>query len=218
VSDRDALTADSTTRCDWAVGAWLVPYHDEEWGVPVHSDRHHFELLSLEAAQAGLSWLSVLKRREAYRTAFAGFDPSEVARFGARRVEALLADSAIIRNRMKITSTVSNARAFLRVQEEVGSFDAYLWSFVGGAPIVNRWTTAAEVPAATELSAALSADLRRRGFRFVGPTIVYSHLQAAGLVMDHLTRCHRFEQLATAGATSGHSAGPDRRRPGRPRR
>lgn len=164
--------------------------------MPVHSDRHHFELLTLEAAQAGLSWLTVLKRREGYRKAFAGFDPAEVARFGPRRIEALLADPAIIRNRMKITSTVSNAGAFLRVQETLGSFDRYLWSFVDGVPLVNRWKDPGEVPCATPLSEALSADLRHRGFRFVGPVIVYSHLQAAGLVIDHLTRCHRYRPLA----------------------
>jgi DNA-3-methyladenine glycosylase I len=189
-------TDDGRRRCAWAAGPWLAPYHDEEWGVPVHDDRRHFEYLTLEAAQAGLSWLTVLKRRDGYRRAFAGFDPARVARFRPARVEALLADPGIIRNRAKVEATVANAAAFLAVQEEQGSFDRYLWGFVDGAPVVNRWRSVDRLPASTPLSEAVSADLRRRGFRFVGPTVVYAHLQAAGLVMDHLTTCFRHEDLA----------------------
>jgi DNA-3-methyladenine glycosylase I len=183
-------------RCAWANGPWLEPYHDEEWGVPVHDDRTHFEFLTLEGAQAGLSWLTILKRRDGYRRAFAGFDPAKVARFTSTRVERLLADPGIIRNRAKVTSAVSNAAAFLAVQEELGSFDDYLWGFVDGAPVVNRWRRIEQIPATTELSETVSADLRRRGFRFCGPTVCYSHLQATGLVMDHVTGCFRYPQLA----------------------
>lgn len=164
--------------------------------MPVHEDRRHFEHLVLEGAQAGLSWLTVLKRREGYRRAFAGFDPAAVARFGPRRVDALLGNPGIIRNRSKVESAVANAAAFLAVAEEHGSFDAYLWAFVGGRPLVNRWHRKSDVPASTPLSNALSADLRRRGFRYVGPTVCYAHLQATGLVMDHLTTCHRHAELA----------------------
>ncbi len=192
-------TDDGRSRCAWARGPWLAPYHDEEWGVAVHDDRAHFEHLTLEAAQAGLSWLTVLKRREGYHRAFAGFDPAKVARFGARRVEALLADPGIIRNRRKVEATVANAAAFLAVQEEHGSFDDYLWRFVDGTPVVNRWRRVDQVPASTPLSEAVSTDLRRRGFRFVGPTVVYAHLQSAGLVVDHLTTCFRYPELAGVG-------------------
>lgn len=187
---------DGLARCDWATGPWLAPYHDQEWGVPVHDDHRHFEFLVLEGAQAGLSWLTILRRRPGYRRAFADFDPQAVARFGPRRIEALMGDPAIIRNRAKINSVVTNAAAFVTVQEERGSFDAYLWEFVGGRPIVNRWASVGEVPATSPESEALSADLRRRGFRFVGPTVCYAHLQATGLVMDHLTGCHRYRALA----------------------
>lgn len=189
-------TGDGRPRCAWATGPWLVPYHDEEWGVPVHGDRHLFELLTLESAQAGLSWLTVLKRREGYRRAFAGFDPAKVARFRPARVEALLQDPRIVRNRAKVEATVANAAAFLRVQEELGSFDHYLWAFVDGTPVVNRWPAGGRLPASTPLSEAVGADLRQRGFRFVGPTVVYAYLQAAGLVMDHLTTCFRHHELA----------------------
>ncbi|HVB13695.1 MAG TPA: DNA-3-methyladenine glycosylase I [Candidatus Dormibacteraeota bacterium] len=187
---------DGRRRCPWATGPWLTPYHDSEWGVPVHDDRRHFELLVLEGAQAGLSWLTVLRRREGYRRAFADFEPEEVARFDSRRVLALLADPGIIRNRQKVQSAVGNAAALLTVQAEQGSFDNYIWRFVGGGQLVNRWTSPDQVPAHTPLAAALSADLRRRGFSFVGPTVCYSYLQAAGLVLDHLTGCFRFEELA----------------------
>ncbi len=186
---------DGRRRCDWATGPWLVPYHDTEWGVPVHDDRRHFEFLVLEGAQAGLSWLTILKRRDGYRRAFADFDPAVVARYTPAKVERLLADPGIIRNRAKVAATVGNARAFLEVQAAEGSFDAYLWSFTGGATVVNRWRRSAQIPAFTAVSEALSADLRRRGFRFVGPTVCYAHLQAAGLVNDHLTGCFRYPEL-----------------------
>lgn len=187
---------DSRSRCHWATGPWLIPYHDSEWGVPVHDERRHLELLVLEGAQAGLSWLTVLRRRDGYRRAFADFDPTLVAGFDAHRVETLLTDPGIIRHRQKVESAVGNAAALLRVQAEVGSFDAYIWGFVGGGPVVHRWTSREQVPATTALAVAVSADLRARGFRFVGPTVCYSYLQAAGLVLDHLTSCFRFEDLA----------------------
>ncbi|MGH9110088.1 MAG: DNA-3-methyladenine glycosylase I [Acidimicrobiales bacterium] len=171
----------------------MAPYHDEEWGVPVHDDRRHFEHLALEGAQAGLSWLTVLKRRDAYRRAFCGFDPEVVARFGSDRVEALLGDPGIIRNRRKIESVVANAAAVVAVQEERGSFSDYLWEFVGGTPVVNEWKDMSELPASTPLSEAVCADLRRRGFRFVGPTVCYAHLQATGLVIDHVVSCFRHQ-------------------------
>jgi len=177
----------------------MQAYHDAEWGVPVHDDRTHFEFLVLEGAQAGLSWATVLKRREGYREAFAGFDPQKVARFTPGRVEKLLADPGIIRNRAKVAATVANARAFLAVQDEAGSFDAYIWGFVDGQPKVNRWRRIEQLPATSAESEALSKDLRRRGFRFVGPTIVYAHLQAAGLVNDHLVGCFRHGELTGRG-------------------
>ena len=177
----------------------MEAYHDAEWGVPVHDDRTHFEFLVLEGAQAGLSWATVLKRREGYREAFAGFDPQKVARFTPGRVEKLLADPGIIRNRAKVAATVANARAFLAVQDEAGSFDAYIWGFVDGQPKVNRWRRIEQLPATSAESEALSKDLRRRGFRFVGPTIVYAHLQAAGLVNDHLVGCFRHAELTGRG-------------------
>jgi len=186
---------DRRSRCDWATGEWLRPYHDTEWGVALHDDAGHFEFLVLEGAQAGLSWLTILKRRDGYRRAFCDFDPSKVARFTPARIEKLLSDPGIIRNRAKVTSTVSNAQVFLEIQDEHGSFDAYLWDFVGGAPLVNRWRTIDKLPASTPLSETLSKDLRRRGMRFVGPTVCYSHLQAAGLVLDHLTTCFRYSEL-----------------------
>jgi DNA-3-methyladenine glycosylase I len=177
----------------------MGPYHDIEWGFPVHDDRRHFELLVLEGAQAGLSWLTILKRREGYRRAFSGFDPVKVARYSERKVEALLEDTDIIRNRQKVVSAVGNAAALLRVQEEAGSFDAYVWEFVGGTQVVNHWKALRQVPASTPLSEALSRDLRQRGFRFVGPTICYSYLQSAGLVNDHLIGCFRYPEALAAG-------------------
>jgi len=188
-------------RCPWATGPWLTTYHDVEWGVPVHDDHRHFELLTLEGAQAGLSWLTVLKRRDSYRHAFAHFDPAQVASFDSHRVESLLSDPGIIRHRQKVESTVGNAAALLRIEDEMGSFDNYIWGFVGGRSLVNGWTSPVDVPATSPLAATVGADLRSRGFRFVGPTICYSYLQAAGLVMDHLTSCFRFTYLAGDGAT-----------------
>lgn len=167
-----------------------------EWGVPVHSDVRHLELLVLEGAQAGLSWLTVLRRRAGYRDAFADFDPNVLAGFGPERVEAILADPGVIRHRLKIQSAVSNAQAFVRIQAGAGSFDDYIWGMVGGRPLVNRWRSAEEVPATSDLARTVSADLVRRGFRFVGPTICYAYLQAAGMVMDHLTSCFRSRELA----------------------
>ena len=176
-------------RCAWARTAWSIPYHDTEWGKPLHDDRTLFELLTLEGAQAGLSWETILRKRDRYRSAFDGFDPARVARYDARKREALLADAGIVRNRLKIESTISNAAAFLAVQDAFGSFDAYWWSLVDGKPIVNRPRTMAGVPAQTPLAERISADLKKRGFRFVGPTIVYSFMQATGVVNDHLAAC-----------------------------
>jgi DNA-3-methyladenine glycosylase I len=181
------------TRCAWANGGPLeIEYHDREWGVPSRDDRHLFEMLILEGAQAGLSWSTILRKREAYRKAFAGFDPARVARFDARRRAALMRDPGIVRNRLKIDASVTNARQVLAVQEEHGSLAAYLWQFVGGRPIVNRWTTRDRVPAETAESRALSKALLQRGFRFVGPTICYAFMQATGMVNDHVTTCFRY--------------------------
>jgi DNA-3-methyladenine glycosylase I len=173
-----------------------VAYHDSEWGVPVHDDRTLFEFLVLEGAQAGLSWITVLRKRPAYRKAFAGFDPARVARFTPRKIASLLADPGIIRNRLKIESAVRNARAFLEVQEEFGSFDAYQWRFVDGRPKVNRRRRDGDVPPRTPVSDAFSRDLKQRGFSFVGSTIMYAHMQAVGMVNDHLVRCFRHAQLS----------------------
>ncbi|HYF39172.1 MAG TPA: DNA-3-methyladenine glycosylase I, partial [Gemmatimonadales bacterium] len=173
----------------------MLEYHDREWGVPVHDDRKHFEFLVLEAAQAGLSWSTVLKKREGYRRAFAEFDPEKVARFTARRMEKLVSNPEIIRNRMKIEAAVRNARAFLRVQEEFGSFDSYCWGFVDGKPKVNRWKVMREIPATSPESDAFSKDLKRRGFNFVGSTIIYAHMQAVGMVNDHLVDCFRYREI-----------------------
>ena len=198
----------SPARCAWAQGQFddYVRYHDEEWGVPVHDDRRHFEFLVLEGAQAGLSWATILRRRPGYRAAFAGFDPEQVARFDEARIEALCADTRIVRNARKIRSAVANARAFLAIQEAFGSFDAYVWRFVGGAPRTNRWPTHADVPANTAESDALSRDLRQRGFSFVGSTIVYSHMQACGLVNDHTLDCFRHAEVAMGGAEASPPA------------
>lgn len=170
-------------------------YHDDEWGAPSHDDRHLFEMLTLEGAQAGLSWSTILRKREGYRTAFAAFDAAAVARFSTDDVERLLADPGIVRNRRKVESTVVNAGRVLAVQEELGSFDAYVWSFVDGEPVVGRWRSLSELPAETDLSRALARDLRRRGFRFVGPTVCYAFMQAVGLVNDHVVDCFRFAQV-----------------------
>jgi DNA-3-methyladenine glycosylase I len=184
-------------RCPWAgTDPLYVRYHDEEWGVPSHDDRHLFEMLILEGAQAGLSWLTILRKREGYRRAFLGFEPERVARMTAARQAKLMEDEGIVRNRAKIASTVDNAKAFLAVQRERGSFDAYLWSFVeGGRPIQHRFESMKQVPAETELAVAMSKDLKKRGFRFVGPTIVYAYLQAIGVVNDHLVACPRWRAV-----------------------
>ncbi len=183
-------------RCPWCEGTPLyVKYHDEEWGVPLHNDKKHFEFLVLEGAQAGLSWLTVLKRRDGYRKAFAGFDPVKVARFGESEIEKLVQDTGIIRNRQKINAAITNARIFLNIQREFGSFDAYLWGFVEGKPVVNKWKNDSEIPATTHLSDAVSKDLKKRGMKFVGSTIIYAHLQAVGVVNDHLVGCFRYEEI-----------------------
>ena len=184
------------TRCDWAGSDPLyVAYHDEEWGVPIHDDRKLFEFLLLEGFQAGLSWLTILRKREAFREAFAGFDPIKVSRFDRRKRERLLRNPAIVRNRLKIEAASKNARAFLTVQKEFKTFDAYLWGFVGGRPRKNRWRRQADLPAKTPESDAMSGDLKKRGFSFVGSTICYAHMQAAGMVNDHLTGCFRYRQV-----------------------
>lgn len=183
-------------RCPWAEAEINHAYHDTEWGVPSHDDRHLFEMLILEGAQAGLSWSTILKKREAYRRAFTGFDPSAVARFDARKQAALLADPGIVRNRLKIAAAVVNARAFLAVQAEFGSFDRYLWAFVGGAPLQPHRRRHGDIPVRTPESDALSADLKRRGFKFVGSTICYAYMQAVGMVNDHLVTCPRHAACA----------------------
>ena len=183
---------DRKTRCGWVTSDPLyIRYHDEEWGVPVHDDRKLFEMLTLEGAQAGLSWITVLRKRETYRAAFADFDPKVVARFDARKEATLMKNEGIVRNRLKIGSTISNAKAFLDVQREDGSFDAYVWSFVGGKPKKNRLKSLKEIPAQTQESEAMSRALKKRGFRFVGPTICYAFMQACGLVEDHVEGCFR---------------------------
>lgn len=196
-------------RCPWPKSDLDIAYHDEEWGVPLRDDTALFELLTLEGAQAGLSWSTILKKREHYRRAFAGFDPVTVARFRPERVERLLGDPGIVRNRLKVESTVSNARAVLKVQKEFGSFDAYVWQFVGGAPLQNARRSLRDVPAQTPESDAMSRDLRGRGFRFVGSTICYAFMQAAGMVNDHLVSCYRHAPLAKSGS-SGASKRPRR--------
>ena len=183
-------------RCGWCgEDALYVAYHDKEWGVPVHDDRRLFEFLILEGAQAGLSWITILRKRENYRQAFAGFDAGKVARFGARDVARLLADPGIVRNRLKVGAAISNAQRFLDVQEAFGSFDAYIWRFVDGRPIINRWKSLKQVPASTQASDALSRDLKQRGFKFVGSTICYAHMQATGMVNDHLVGCFRHGEI-----------------------
>jgi DNA-3-methyladenine glycosylase I len=192
-----------TTRCEWAGSdPAMIAHHDEEWGVPSFDDVHLFELLTLEGAQAGLSWSTILRKRDGYRQAFAGFDAQNVARFGEADVERLLGDPGIVRNRAKIESTIANAKAFLDVEAERGDFASYVWEFVGGEPIVGRWRTLADVPAETEESRALSKDLKRRGFRFVGPTICYAFMQSVGLVNDHVVDCFRYAELTASARPS----------------
>ena len=185
------------TRCPWVNldDPLMRAYHDEEWGTPIHDDRKLFEFIVLEGAQAGLSWATILRRREGYRRAFAGFDPKKIAAFDPNKVEKLLTDTSIIRNRRKIESTITNARAFLAVQKEFGSFDNYMWSFIGGKPIRNKWRSLSQIPVSTSLAKKMSDDLIERGFRFVGPTIWYSHMQAVGMVNDHLVSCFRHSEL-----------------------
>ncbi len=184
-------------RCDWATGQFpeYIKYHDEEWGVPVHDDKTHFEFLTLEGAQAGLSWSTILQRRDGYRRAFVNFDLEQIAEFDDKKIESLLLDKGIIRNRLKVNSVVTNARAFLKVQETHGSFDRYIWSFVGGNPIIKKWNKMSQVPATTKESDALSKDLKKRGFKFVGSTIMYAYMQACGLVNDHTTTCFRYQEI-----------------------
>jgi DNA-3-methyladenine glycosylase I len=192
-------------RCGWVPeeDPLYVAYHDEEWGVPSHDERHLFELLVLEGAQAGLSWSTILRKRDGYRRAFADFEPEAVARFGERDVERLLGDAGIVRNRAKIEAAIANARATLAAREELGGLDSFLWSFVGGKPLVNRWRTVGEIPAETAESKSMSKELKRLGFRFVGPTTCYAFMQATGLVNDHVVDCFRYEELAGTAVRSG---------------
>lgn len=187
------LSRSARRTCEWqyAGSGELIPYHDTEWGVPVRNDQKQFEFLTLESAQAGLSWITIYRKRDAYRRAFADFDPEKVARFTAKRIEKLLQNPGIVRNRLKVAAAVTNARAFLEVQEEFGTFTNYIWRFVDGKPKVNRWKRMDQLPATSKESDALSKDLKQRGFKFVGSTIVYAHMQAAGLVNDHLVHCYR---------------------------
>lgn len=187
------MVTDSKIRCPWCLKfEQYIEYHDKEWGVPVHDDLIHFEFLILEGAQAGLSWSTVLKKREGYRKAFAGFDPQKVSRFTEKKIEKILLDPGIIRNRLKVYAAVNNAKRFLEVQKEFGSFDNYIWSFVKGKPIINKRKSLKEVPATTSESDALSIDMIKRGFKFVGSTVIYAHMQACGLVNDHLVECWRY--------------------------
>ena len=181
-------------RCDWAKNELAIAYHDTEWGVPLHEDRGLFEFLILEGAQAGLSWDTILRKRDNYRAAFDSFDFEKVAAYGDAKCASLLADEGIIRNRLKIASAVGNAKAFLKVRDEFGTFNTYIWAFVGAKPIVNRWTEFGKVPASTDVSDTISKDLKKRGFNFVGTTIMYAYMQATGLVNDHLTTCFRYGQ------------------------
>jgi len=189
-------------RCGWCGDDPLyVAYHDEEWGVPVYDDRTLFEFLILEGAQAGLSWSTILNKREGYRRAFDGFDVAKVAEYDGSTIRALLTDPGIVRNQLKVASTITNAQAFLEVQAERGSFSDYIWSFVDGRPIQNRWRSLAEIPATTPLAATISKDLKKRGFRFVGPTIIYAHMQATGMVNDHLVDCFRYPEIVALSET-----------------
>jgi DNA-3-methyladenine glycosylase I len=197
--------AKAIKRCNWAEGVNLgyIEYHDKEWGVPVFDDRVQFEFLILEGAQAGLSWSTILNKREGYRKNFADFDPEKVARFTKKRIEKILTDPSVVRNRLKVESTVSNAKAFLAVQKEFGSFSKYIWGFVGDKPIQSKIKKDADVPATTPESDALSKDLKKRGFRFVGSTIIYAHMQATGMVNDHVASCFRYKPCAALGRKKG---------------
>ncbi len=184
------------TRCPWGEGDPLyIDYHDKEWGLPLHDDQKLFEMLILEGAQAGLSWITVLRKRESYRQAFDNFNATKIANYDKAKIAELLNNPGIIRNKLKVNASVSNAQAYLKVQEEFGSFDNYIWQFVGGQPIINRWTSMAEIPAETPESRAMSKDLKARGFKFVGPTICYAHMQATGMVNDHVIDCFRYEEV-----------------------
>lgn len=186
-------------RCEWCLGNELyINYHDKEWGVPVHDDCVHFEFLVLESAQAGLSWLTILKRREHYRRLYDGFDAAKVAAYDVQRIERMLQNPGIIRNRKKIESSISNARHFLEIVEEYGSFDNYIWGFTGGKVISNKWRSLSEIPANTPLSDAVSTDLKKRGFRFLGSTIMYAHLQSIGIINDHLVDCFRYKEVGVS--------------------
>jgi DNA-3-methyladenine glycosylase I len=189
------MHSDDRPRCAWIADELMLQYHDDEWGVPVHDDRLIFEFLVLEGAQAGLSWATILRKRENYRVAFDNFEPERVARYDARKVAKLLADPGIVRNRLKVRSAVTNAQAFLKVKAEFGTFDRYIWRFVGGKPRVNRWRSLKELPASTPESDAMSRDLRQRGFKFVGSTICYAHMQATGMANDHVVTCYRHKEL-----------------------
>jgi DNA-3-methyladenine glycosylase I len=193
-------TMKAIKRCGWSgTDPLMIEYHDREWGLPVHDDRRHFEFLVLEAAQAGLSWSIVLKKREGYRRAFSQFDPEKVARYTEKRIQKLTLDPAIIRNRMKIEAAVRNAKQFVAIQEEFGSFDRYCWQFVDGRPKVNRWKEMGQIPATSPESDTFSKDLKRRGFSFVGSTVIYAHMQAVGMVNDHLVDCFRYRETQTNG-------------------
>ena len=190
------MASKTKRRCEWGtVSQIYIDYHDNEWGVPIHDDRTLFEFLILEGAQAGLSWETVLKKRENYRKAFSNFDPVKVSRYSDKKVEALMGNKGIIRNRLKITSAINNAKRFLEVRKEFGSFDTYIWQFVNGKPITNRFKSIQEIPATTKESDAMSKDLKKRGFTFVGPTICYAHMQATGMVNDHIVGCFRYKEI-----------------------
>ena len=191
---------DDRPRCAWlGDNPLMLAYHDEEWGVPLHDDRRHFEFLVLDGFQAGLSWAIILKKREGFRKAFSGFDPEKVARYNKRTVERLLKDEGIVRNRMKVEAAIGNAKAFLKLQDELGSFDEFIWQFVGGETKQNRWRTLKQLPAKTKESDAMSKALKQRGFRFVGSTICYAYMQAAGMVNDHIVKCFRYRELGGKG-------------------
>ena len=192
------MTNSEPKRCDWCISGndLYIEYHDDEWGVPVHDDQKQFEFLILEGAQAGLSWSTILNKRDGYRRCFAGFDPKKVARFSEKKIAKILEDPGIVRNRLKVNSAVTNAKAFLEVQDEFGCFDDYIWRFVDGQPIQNKWKKNGQVPATSKESDALSKDLKKRGFKFVGSTIIYAHMQATGMVNDHLVDCFRYRQCA----------------------
>jgi DNA-3-methyladenine glycosylase I len=193
-------------RCEWCGDSELyVKYHDTEWGVPVFDDRKQFEFLVLESAQAGLSWITILKKRENYRKAYDGFDPRKVARYGEKKKAELLADPGIVRNRLKIEASITNAQKFLEIQREFGSFSGYIWGFTGGKTITGKWKSLDELPARTELSDRLASDMKKRGFRFLGSVIMYAHLQATGLVNDHLVRCFRYREINSLSPPKGHT-------------